>query len=113
MYFREGGKEKKKSFLRSHTTEITVQHHTEFKQWGDSAGDSVTSDSDRLRFIFSLSVFSLSAFISLSFLNESLRGWGRTHTKALAVHGPTVIGQTWLSRLQLSHNKCQRAIHHF
>lgn len=37
-----------------HTTEITAQHHAEFKQWGNSAGDSVTSDSDRLRFFFSV-----------------------------------------------------------
>lgn len=63
MYFRESGtereREEKKEFpvFASHPactyfTEITVQHHAEFKQWGNSAGDSVTSDSDRLWFSF-------------------------------------------------------------
>lgn len=87
IYFREREREKKKKEFpvltpSAHTSEITVQHHAEFKQWGDSDPDSVTSDSDRLRFIFSFLPSPLFAFISLSSLNESLRRWGQTHTKA-------------------------------
>ncbi len=97
------------NFPRSHTntTEITALHHAEFKQWGDSDGDSVTSDSERLRFIF---LFCLRSSLLLFLCPFWMSHW-EDEDRLIARPGSARSYCYRLTRLQLSHNKCQRAIH--